>query len=68
MGGGVFTCVEYVFLFQNLATPPFISRDMIRGLSRIPEQKNRRMESRGSRRDGKEAESTNFGFGYQLST
>lgn len=67
-GGGVLTCVEYVWLFQNLATPPFISWDMIKGLSRIPKQKNRRMESRGSRRDGKEAESTNFGFGSQLST
>lgn len=67
-GGSVLTCVEYVWLFQNLATPSFISRDMIKGLSRIPEQENRRMESRGCRRDGKEAESTNFGSGSQLST
>lgn len=54
--------------FKHWATSPFMSRDMIKGLSRIPEQENRRMESRGSRRDGKEAESTNFGFGSQLST
>lgn len=66
-GGGVLTCVEYVWLFQNLATSPFMSRDMIKGLSRIPEQENRRMESRGSRRAGKEAESRSFGSGSQLS-
>lgn len=41
-GGSVLTCVEYVWLFQNLATPPFISRDMIKVLSRIPVQENRR--------------------------
>lgn len=60
IGGGAgkrVTCVEYVWLFPNFSTPPFHQLRHDQGFVRDPRAGEQ-----------KEAESTNFGSGAQLST
>lgn len=67
MGGKVLHVWSTCCSSKTYPHPPSISWGTIKGLSKVPQQEDGRMPSRGSREDGEETESTHFGSGSQLS-